>query len=106
MDRNEELINTRYDALMFARTPEIARKAAKALIEAVLGEAADGMSLERGLREVCRKIRPASETRDQERFEMEFIELALAPTGLQGVSADQSKAAKERPNQPRHRAAA
>ncbi len=93
MDRNEELINTRYDALMFARTPEAAKRAAKSLIEAVLGDASEGMSLETGLREVCRKIRPATDARDQARFEAEFLELALAPTGLQGVGGETRQSA-------------
>lgn len=101
MDRNEEVINTRYDALMFARTAEAARSAAKLLIQVVLGEAAEGMQLERALREVCRKIRPASDPRDQARFEAEFVELAIAPSGLQGVEGGNKAAAEELPS-PKH----
>jgi len=79
MDRNEELISKRYDALMFARTPEEAKRAARLLAEAVLGEESVAMPLERAMKEVCRKIRPASDPRDQARFEAEFLELAFAP---------------------------
>jgi len=79
MDRNEELISKRYDALMFARTPEEAKRAARLLADAVLGEEGVALPLERALKEVCRKIRPASDPRDQARFEAEFLELAFAP---------------------------
>jgi hypothetical protein len=105
MDRNEELINTRYDALMFAQTPEAAKRAAKALIEAVLGDLSAEMPLEEGLRQVCRKIRPATDARDQARFEAEFIELAIAPSGLQGVGGDVVQRAAASPTQSRKRAA-
>jgi hypothetical protein len=79
MDRNEELISKRYDALMFARTPEEAKRAARLLADAVLGEEGVALPLERAMKEVCRKIRPASDPRDQARFEAEFLELAFAP---------------------------
>jgi len=79
MDRNEEMISKRYDALMFARTPEEAKRAARLLADAVLGEEGVAMPLERAMKEVCRKIRPASDPRDQARFEAEFLELAFAP---------------------------
>jgi HEPN domain-containing protein len=105
MDRNEELINTRYDALMFAQTPEAAKRAAKALIEAVLGDLSAEMPLEEGLRQVCRKIRPATDARDQARFEAEFIELAMAPSGLQGVGEAVGQSAAASPTQSRKRAA-
>jgi hypothetical protein len=85
MDRNEEIISKRYDALMFARTPEEAKRAAKFLAEAVLGEDSLHMPLERAMKEVCRKIRPASDPRDQARFEAEFLELVFTPTGGQGA---------------------
>ncbi len=83
MDRNEEIINKRYDALMFARTPEEAKRAARLLADAVLGEEALHMPLERSMQEVCRRIRPASDSRDQARFEAEFLELVFTPTGSQ-----------------------
>jgi hypothetical protein len=79
MDRNEELISKRYDALMFARTPDEAKRAARLLADAVLGEEGVAMPLERAMKEVCRRIRPASDPRDQARFEAEFLELAFAP---------------------------
>jgi hypothetical protein len=85
MDRNEELINKRYDALMFARNPEEAKRAARLLADAVLGEKGVGMPLERAMKEVCRKMRPATDERDQARFEAEFLELVFAPSA--GVSA-------------------
>jgi hypothetical protein len=85
MDRNAEIISKRYDALMFARTPEEAKRAAKFLADAVLGEEALHMPLERAMKEVCRKIRPASDPRDEARFEAEFLELVFTPTGGQGV---------------------
>jgi hypothetical protein len=85
MDRNEEIISKRYDALMFARTPEEAKRAARFLAESVLGEDALHMPLERAMKEVCRKIRPASDPRDQARFEAEFLELVFTPTGGQGA---------------------
>jgi hypothetical protein len=55
MDRNEELISKRYDALMFARNAEEAKRAARLLAQAVLGDEALGLPLERAMREVCRK---------------------------------------------------
>jgi hypothetical protein len=79
MDRNEELINKRYDALMFARTPEEAKRAARLLADVVLGEEGVALPLERAMKEVCRKLRPASDPRDQARFEAEFLELVFAP---------------------------
>jgi hypothetical protein len=84
MDRNEELISKRYDALMFARTPEEAKRAARLLADAVLGEEGLTLPLERAMKEVCRKIRPASDPRDQARFEAEFLELVFAPTNGEG----------------------
>jgi hypothetical protein len=81
MDRNEILVNKRYDALMFARNTEEAKRAASQLIEAVLGESGKGVSIDEALRQVCRKIRPAEDSREQARFEAEFLELVFAPTG-------------------------
>jgi len=84
MDRNEEIISKRYDALMFARTTEEAKRAARLLAESVLGEDGLQLPLERAMKEVCRKMRPASDPRDQARFEAEFLELVFVPTSGQG----------------------
>jgi hypothetical protein len=94
MDRNEEMISKRYDALMFARNTEEAKRAARLLAEAVLGEDGLGLPLERAMKEVCRKIRPASDPRDQARFEAEFLELVSAPTN--GVATAVSTAVSQR----------
>lgn len=80
MDKNAQVINARYDALMFANTPDAARKAARELVRVVLGDEAVDSPLEDSLRVVCRKIRPSNDPREQARFEAEFIELAIAPT--------------------------
>jgi hypothetical protein len=97
MDRNEELISKRYDALMFARTAEEAKRAARLLADAVLGEEGLALPLERAMKEVCRKLRPASDPRDQARFEAEFLELVFTPTNglssVQGGSNSRTKAA-------------
>lgn len=83
MDRNEEMISKRYDALMFARNPQEAKRAARLLADAVLGEEGLGLPLERAMKEVCRKLRPAADARDQARFEAEFLELVFAPTSAE-----------------------
>ena len=88
MNRAQQLINDRYEAMMFAKTPELGRKAARDLIEAVLGE--EGLqsnSLEEALRQTCRKIRPSRDPREQLRFENEFVELGLWPNGSQRIAA-------------------
>ena len=95
MDRNEELISKRYDALMFARTPEEAKRSARLLADAVLGEEGLALPLERAMKEVCRRIRPASDPREQARFEAEFLELVFAPTN--GI-AKTTQAAPHSPN--------
>jgi hypothetical protein len=81
MTRAAQQIQDRYDALMFASSADAAREAAHQLVQAVLGEKADSLSLQEALRQTCRKIRPSADPREQQRFENEFIELALAPTG-------------------------
>lgn len=80
MTREAQLVQDRYDALMFAKTREDARRAAQALIQVVLADEAAGLSMQEALRRTCRKIRPAADPNEQIRFENEFIELALAPT--------------------------
>jgi HEPN domain-containing protein len=79
MNRHTQLINERYDALMFAKSSEAARKAARELIRVVLGDEAATRPLEQALRECCRKLRPSQEPKEQARFEAEFIELAIWP---------------------------
>jgi hypothetical protein len=68
-----------YDALMFAKTPELARKAAVALVRVILGEEALERPLDETLREVCRQIRPSSDPKEQTRYESEFVELVMGP---------------------------
>ena len=80
-------INARYDALMFAITPEEARKAARELVEIVLGDEAARRPLEEALREVCRRLRPSENPAEQARFEAEFVELAFAPTSARTMAA-------------------
>ena len=80
MTRALQRIQERYDALMFAKSPEAARKAAHVLIQTVLGDRAAELSFQEALRETCRRVRPSSDPREQQRFENEFIELAIWPT--------------------------
>jgi hypothetical protein len=87
MDRKMQAVNAQYDALMFASTPEKARQAARALVELVLGDEADNRRLEEGLREVCRRLRPAENPAEQARFEAEFLELVAAPTSARTLAA-------------------
>jgi hypothetical protein len=77
MSREAQLIQDRYDALMFAKTPESAREAARGLARLVLGEGSDGFPLDEAMRRCCRILRPSADPREQERFEAEFVELAL-----------------------------
>lgn len=79
MNRQTQLINDRYEALMFAKSSEAARRAARELIRVVLGEEAVGRSLEQALRDCCRQLRPSQDPKEQTRFEAEFIELAIWP---------------------------
>jgi hypothetical protein len=72
-------IDSRYDALMFAKSPQEAQKAAEQLVITVLGERARELSLREALRECCRVLRPAQDPKDESRFEEEFIELAFWP---------------------------
>ena len=87
MNRNAEFINARYDALMFAKTREKALEAARDLVRAVLGEEANGKSLETALRETCRVLRPSQDPREEQRFEAEFVELGIWPNGSQSIAA-------------------
>lgn len=87
MTRAEQQIHDRYEALMFAKTPEAGRKAARDLVEAVLGEEGHKLSLEEALRECCRRIRPSRDPREQLRFENEFVEMGVWPGGSQRIAA-------------------
>jgi hypothetical protein len=88
MDRNTQAaINARYDALMFATSPEAARKAARELVQLVLGDEAANRPLEESLRTVCRRLRPSDNPAEQARFEAEFVELAFAPTSARTMAA-------------------
>ncbi|MBV9763792.1 MAG: hypothetical protein JOZ48_03015, partial [Acidobacteriaceae bacterium] len=66
---------------------EAARKAGRELVRFVLGDDTTERSFEESLREVCRKIRPSDDPREQLRFENEFIELAIWPNGSQKMAA-------------------
>jgi hypothetical protein len=88
MNRQMQLVNDRYEALMFAKSSEAARRAARELVRIVLGEEAVGRPLEQALRECCRTLRPSQDPKEQARFEAEFIELAIWPnTNSQQVAA-------------------
>lgn len=80
-------LDTRYDALMFARSPEVAQKAAEELVRTVLGDRAGELSLRDGLRECCRILRPAQDPKEELRFEEEFIELAFWPSRSRQMAA-------------------
>lgn len=87
MNRNIQLINDRYDALMFAKSAEAARRAARELARVVLGDEADDLPLELALRETCRELRPSTDPKEQARFEAEFIELGIWPNAAQKAAA-------------------
>jgi hypothetical protein len=87
MNRNSQLINERYEAMMFAKSAEAARRAGRELVRIVLGDDALERPLEQALREVCRKVRPSDDPREQARFESEFLELAIWPNGSQKMAA-------------------
>lgn len=87
MNRKNQLINDRYEALMFAKTPEAGRKAARELVRTVLGDEALQLPLEESLRQCCRHLRPSKDPREQARFEAEFIELGIWPGEAQRIAA-------------------
>lgn len=87
MNRYTEFVNARYEAMMFAKTAEEARKAAHELVRVVLGEEASKWSLEEALKETCRRIRPSEDPREQARFEAEFVELGIWPKPAQTMAA-------------------
>ncbi|MGI9073530.1 MAG: hypothetical protein ACR2JB_19965 [Bryobacteraceae bacterium] len=79
MPRRKSLIDSQYEALLFAKSADAAREAAVELVRIVLGEEARSRPLEQALRECCRVLRPAKDPGEQLRFEEEFLELALWP---------------------------
>ncbi len=87
MNRETELINNRYEAMMFAKSPEAARKAARELVRVILGDEAVRRPLEESLRECCRRLRPAEDSKEQARFEAEFVEMGIWPDGSQKLAA-------------------
>ena len=87
MNRADASINASYEALLFAKNAQSARHAAARLVRAVLGEEAQSQPLEDALRRCCRKLRPASDPRDQSRFEEEFIELGVWPNIAKQLAA-------------------
>ncbi len=87
MNKNSQLVNERYEAMMFAKSPQAARRAGRELVRLVLGDDAADRPLEESLREVCRKIRPSDDAREQLRFENEFVELGIWPNGSQKMAA-------------------
>ena len=87
MNRRNQIINDRYEALMFAKTAEQARTAARELISIVLGDDGNQKPLEEAIRECCRVMRPSQDPREQQRFEAEFVELAIWPNSNAGRMA-------------------
>ena len=87
MNRQTELVNDRYEAMMFAKSPEAARKAARELVRVVLGDEAAELPLAESLRETCRRLRPAEDPREQARFEAEFVEMGIWPAADQKLVA-------------------
>jgi hypothetical protein len=65
--------------MMFAKSAEEARNAARELVRVVLGEDAARRSLEEALRETCRVFRPSDDPKEQARYEAEFVELGIWP---------------------------
>ena len=87
MNRHVQMVNDRYEAMMFANSSDKAKLAARELIRVVLGEEALSKPLEEALRECCRKLRPSSDPREQLRFEAEFVELGMWSQPSQGKLA-------------------
>jgi hypothetical protein len=87
MSRRKSLIDSQYEALLFAKSAEVAREAAIELVRIVLGEETLSRPLEQALRECCRILRPAKDPGEQLRFEEEFLELAIWPGTSHKVAA-------------------
>jgi hypothetical protein len=81
------MINDRYESLMFAKTSEQARVAARELIRVVLGDDWTEKPLDEALRQCCRVLRPSQDAREQQRFEVEFVELGIWPDSAQRMAA-------------------
>ena len=99
MARISEVIDARYEALLFAKSAADAKRAAVDLIHVVLGDEAVDYSLERGLRECCQILRPADDPKEQVRYENEFIELGIWPQSsakqITGAMTDERKPAEQ-----------
>jgi hypothetical protein len=87
MNSKSQMINDRYEALMFAKSPQAARKAARELVRVVLGEDAVDYPLEESLRLCCRRLRPSEDPREQLRFENEFVEMGIWPNTAEKIAA-------------------
>jgi hypothetical protein len=87
MSRLKSLIESQYETLLFAKSPEAAREAAVELVRMVLGEDALARPLKDGLRDCCRVLRPAKDPKEQLRFEEEFLELAIWPGKSHKIAA-------------------
>ena len=87
MPVNSELIEKRYDALMFAKSAPEARAAAKELVRVVLGDEALEYPLADALRKCCTVLRPARDERERQRYEAEFVELGIWPNQNHRVAA-------------------
>ncbi len=87
MNRHTEMINDRYEAMMFAKTSSEALAAARELIKIVLPDDGPKLPLEEGLRKCCRVLRPSQDPREQQRFEAEFIELGIWPNAVEKIAA-------------------
>ena len=87
MNRQAQLVNDRYEAMMFAKSAEDARRNARELARMVLGDEASKLPLEEALRECCRELRPSEDPREQVRFENEFVDLGIWPAPAQQRAA-------------------
>jgi len=87
MNRHTQMVNDKYEALMFAKNPEAGRQAARELIRVVLGEESLRRPLEETLRECCRILRPSSDPKEQARYEAEFVELGIWPSSAHKLAA-------------------
>jgi hypothetical protein len=87
MKRLKSLIDSHYEALLFAKSAPEAREAAGELVRIVLGEDALARPLEDAVRDCCRVLRPAKDPREQLRFEEEFLDLAIWPGASRKMAA-------------------
>ena len=105
MNRHSELINERYEAMMFAKDAEVGRKAARALVRLVLGDEALNQPLEEALRETCRKLRPSTDPRHLTTQGLHGLRSTLAaeqaPGDVFGRQADDATTCPLRPRRSR-----